>query len=179
MYHLPSCIVGGIVAAAAFTPFMSDGDVPLGTLLAGRLAVNGGQHSAIAPVTHASAAAGINRARKGDRLHDGIVSPAPAKSIAFIEVVGVNDAAVVYRDRDGRLLFQTDPVANATIITKGIVVPEVTIKGSATNDAKPATLEEPRKPKEKIKRPLPDGCESSFSPIADRALATIPGRCIT
>jgi hypothetical protein len=179
MYHLPSCFLGGIVAAAAITPFVSDVDVPLATLFEGRPAASWAQHSAAAAVSRAPIAAAVNRARKGDRLQDGSVSRDPAKSIAFIEVVGVNDAAVVYRDRDGRLLFQTDPVANATIVTRGMVLPEVTIRSSATSAAKPLTFEAPRKPKEKTKRVLPDGCESSFSPITDRAMANIPGRCIT
>src|SRR5215469_12101870 len=50
------------------------------------------------------------------------------RKVVTVEVVGVQDAAIVYRDRDGRVLFQTDPLANVTVISKGFVLPQVTVR---------------------------------------------------
>src|SRR5687767_13090208 len=61
-------------------------------------------------------ASSINRAVKGDR--NAVARPAQtATRIATVEVVGLRDAAIVYRDRDGRELFRTDPLSNVTIVT--------------------------------------------------------------
>ena len=67
-------------------------------------------------------ASSVNRSAKADR--GSMVHSAEASArIATVEVVGLRDAAIVYRDRDGRELLRTDPVSNVTIVTKGLQLP--------------------------------------------------------
>jgi len=125
----------------------------------------------------------INRAIKGDR--GATARPAQtATHIATVEVVGLRDAAIVYRDRDGRELFRTDPVSNVTIVTKGLQLPEVTVRQYNSSVVKPVPVDvlqeqaRDRKPPNGRERKLPIGCEPSFSPVAAPSLAHHTGRCM-
>jgi hypothetical protein len=51
----------------------------------------------------------INRNSKSDAMPKVANTQTPRR-ITSVEVVGVEDAAIVYRDRDGNILFKTDPV---------------------------------------------------------------------
>jgi hypothetical protein len=125
----------------------------------------------------------VNRDNKAGR---GATTNAPQSSarIASVEVVGLNDAAIVYRDREGRVLFRTDPLNNVTIVTKGLQLPEVTVRHSTSSVVRPVPVEDVRnEPPREPKRPnnparkLPRGCESAFSPVAAPSLAHHVGRC--
>jgi hypothetical protein len=128
----------------------------------------------------------INRAAKADR---GTTSrPAQTvslSSIATVEVVGLSDAAIVYRDRDGRELFRTDPLNNVTIVTKGLQLPEVTVRQHSGSAVKPIPVNEIQEQARDGKQPrtprgpkVPIGCEPSFSPVAAPSLAHHTGRCV-
>ena len=125
----------------------------------------------------------INRAAKADR---GALLPRAAQAaarIATVEVVGLRDAAVVYRDRDGNELFRTDPVNNVTIVTKGVQLPEVTVRQHSRSTVKPVPIneirEQTREEKPRARGPkVPVGCEPSFSPVAAPSLAHHTGRCV-
>jgi hypothetical protein len=100
-------------------------------------------------------------------------------------VVGLHDAAIVYRDREGRELFRTDPVNNVTIMTKGLQLPEVTVRQHSSSAVKPVPLDvlhdqqaRDRKPPTSRERKVPIGCEPSFSPVAAPSLAHHTGRCV-
>jgi len=131
-----------------------------------------------------STAGQVDRAAKGDRLAKVSDSQAPAK-VSVVEVVGVRDTAVVYRDRDGRVLFQTDPVANVTIVAKGVVLPEVTVRESADAAATkvpvsqtPPTNTPVRTLQEEDKKAKLVGCDPLVSPLAGSTLSQVVGRCI-
>jgi hypothetical protein len=135
-----------------------------------------------APVLGTSEAS-INRAAKADR---GAL-PRPMKAaarIATVEVVGLRDAAIVYRDRDGNELFRTDPVNNVTIVTKGLQLPEVTVRQNSSSAVKTVPInqiqEQARDEKPRAPRgpKVPVGCEPSFSPVAAPSLAHHTGRCV-
>ncbi len=124
----------------------------------------------------------VERAGKGDRLAPVSAAPPPAAVIATVEVIGLRDAAVVYRGRDGQVLFHSDPVANSTIVARGVVLPEVTIRHSRIENATPApapaagptppaapTAAEPK---------IPEGCDPAFSPLAASARANFSARCL-
>jgi hypothetical protein len=119
----------------------------------------------------------INRNNKTDALPAAANISAP-KRITAVEVVGVEDAAIVYRDRDGNLLFKTDPVSNVTIVTKGVVLPEVTIRELADSNVQVLPIEGIRPT---LSPTAPgDGCESSVTAYtAGEELARTPSRCIT
>ncbi len=127
----------------------------------------------------------VNRAGKADRLsarREGDRN----NVIATVEVIGAQDTAVVYRSRDGRILFQTDPLANATVVTKGITLPEVTIR----NVSRPAPQQIPRAidtvpaspqnpPSTTAHEPkILEGCDPAFSPLTAAARANFSGRCL-
>jgi hypothetical protein len=118
-------------------------------------------------------AASVDRTNKGDRL------AAPRTNersrVSVVEVVGVSDTAIVYRDRDGRVLFRTDPVANVTLIAKDVELPEVTVRES--NTKVPVQMPVKTLQESESKRPL-DGCDPLVSPLAGSNLSRVPGRCI-
>jgi hypothetical protein len=102
----------------------------------------------------------VERATKGDRtLRPFNVGMATVS----VEIQGPSDSAVTVRDRDGSLLYQLDPANRTTIVAKA----------KARTRAIPATLQPT------IPLPLPDGCESAFSPYAAPDRAHVIGRCIS
>jgi hypothetical protein len=131
----------------------------------------------------------VNRAAKSDR--GAAARPvAGGSTIATVEVVGLRDAAIVYRDREGRELFRTDPINNVTLVTKGLQLPEVTVRQHGNSVVEPVpvrTLHErgqdrdqarERKPAAPAGRKVPVGCEPMFSPVAAPSLSHHAGRCM-
>jgi hypothetical protein len=97
-------------------------------------------------------------------------------AITAVEVVGLRDTAIVYRDREGRILFRTDPLSNATLVAKDVVLPEITIRDSGRSAVNPVPIELPARAPERAK--LPPGCDPAFSPLTLPALSRMPSRCI-
>jgi hypothetical protein len=124
---------------------------------------------------HVTAPAAVDRTQKGDRL----AQPRPASDqdqakVAVVEVVGVRDTAIVYRDRGGRVLFRTDPVANVTVIAKDVRLPQVTVRedtNAAPQKTPVKTIEERDGDKQMV------GCDPVASPLAGSA-SKLTGRCI-
>jgi len=148
--------------------------------------------SAFSLRTHAGVAAtagslhDVNRSGKGDRLT--AVKPAAAQnSISTVEVIGLSNAGIVYRGDDGRVLFRVDPVSNATLVSKDVVLPEVTIRENYRSPVRtlpvetttPAQTNAPVETNNAPAKPVPilDGCDPSFSPLAVKA--NVSGRCIS
>lgn len=169
MYHLSSGILGGIVAVFAMSPLIPDIGGPPGHLAP---PANVGVQSDANRTQNS-----VNRALKGDRLPSRAQSREPDQSIASVEVIGLDNVAVVYRDRLGQILFHTDPLANVTVVGRGIALPEVTIRDSNRAPARPLSLERKREPAPSSTMPI--GCESAFSAITEHALARIPARCVS
>jgi len=119
---------------------------------------------------------GVDRTLKGDRLATSR-EPREQRTIAVVEIVGLRNAAVVYRDQDGREIFRTDPVTNATVIAKDVVLPEVTIREFGGSRVDPLPVNAPR-----LRVPsgnkLPVGCEPPVSPLAGPP-PDLLGRCIS
>ncbi len=143
--------------------------------------------------TVATTAGSMERSHKGDRMVTAARAGTEVPVIATVELVGLRNAAIVYRDRDGRVLFQSDPLSNATLITKGLSLPEVTIRdhGSATvtpvaaqaapqpaAKAGPAPVETAKQPSARGSH-VPVGCDPAFSPLASGASANFAGRCLS
>ena len=115
----------------------------------------------------------VNRTAKAARLAPPRTYRTDEDTVATVEVVGVRDATIIYRDRDGRVLFQTDPVTNVTVISKGFVLPELTVR--ETKRSKPVPIEAPRPAAQPV---LPIGCDPAVSPIAQPQLTHLTGRCL-
>jgi threonine dehydrogenase-like Zn-dependent dehydrogenase len=149
----------GIIAVLSIALF-ADSVVALREANATRLASAADRQSAI-----------VNRENKTNAL------PAPQTSpqripIKTVEVVGIRNAAIVYRDRDGNVLFRTDPVANVTVVAKNVDLPEVTIRDTAATQVKRMPVER-AEPGEQ-----PQGCESAFARPAPVALTRLSSRCL-
>jgi hypothetical protein len=155
MCHITSSLLGGVAALTAW--------------------------ALVAPVEHSKtsvsaseAFAVVNRAPKADRLARPQAARTDEDTVTTVEVVGVRDAAIIYRDRDGRVLFQTDPLTNVTVISKGFVLPELTVR--ETRRSKPVQMEAPR-PTTKAPA-IPVGCDPMVSPITQPQLSHLTGRCL-
>jgi hypothetical protein len=144
--------------------------------VAGGLAI--GVAAAVATIfTSVTATHSVDRLVKADRMPTNASAPSGGKRIAVVEVVGVHDAAIVYRDREGRLLFSTDPVANMTVVTKNLLLPEVTVRETAESQVERVPVEKTRAPNSD-KQPLAQGCESGLSPDISPTFPIAKDRCI-
>jgi hypothetical protein len=155
MFHITSSLVGGLAAVTAWALVAPNFD-----------------HSNASIAADTSQR--VNRVVKADRL------PTPRatggdRAVATVEVIGVRDAAIVYRDRDGRVLFQTEPLTNVTVISKGVVLPQVTVR--ETPRSRPAPVVVPRNLDAAPVMPI--GCDPIASPIVEPALARMTGRCLS
>lgn len=118
----------------------------------------------------------VERAHKADRLMPARAAAGQRPAITAVEVVGLRDTAIVYRDREGRVLFRTDPLSNATLVAKDVVLPEITIRDSGRSAVNPVPVDIPVRAPERPK--LPPGCDSAFSPLTLPSLSRLPSRCI-
>ena len=87
----------------------------------------------------------MERAAKGDRTRVPCNVGSPGLSV---EVADQPSSAITVRDRDGSIIYRIDPATRATTIAKR----------TNQNRAISAT------PSKQINPPLPEGCESAFSP---------------
>lgn len=113
----------------------------------------------------------VDRTGKSDPLPLPVAKQARI-AIKSVEVVGIRDAAIVYRDRNGSVLYRTDPVTNVTIIAKNVDLPEVTVRDNAAAKVNHMSIEgtAPDAP--------PVGCESSFARPSPAELTRVPSRCL-
>jgi hypothetical protein len=156
MFHITSSLVGGLAAVTAWA-----------------LVAPGFEHSN-ASIANDSGQQQVNRVTKSDRVSAPRATVGD-RTVSTVEVIGVHDAAIVYRDRDGRVLFQTEPLTNVTVISKGVVLPQVTVR--ETPRSTPAPVVVPRKLE--ATPAIPVGCDPVASPIAEPALARVTGRCLS
>jgi hypothetical protein len=167
MGHFSKYLVGGFAAVLAMHYLAAPAGNSPGPLSRAFSASSGSPGDSFLQATNQSA--------KADRLQP--VRPAETESpiIATVEVIGLRDAAIIYRDRNGKVLFRTDPMANVTVVTKNLTLPEVTIKETPRTSVQrvpaviPTTLQE---------RKHSVGCDPAFSPVASPSLAHLTGRCM-
>jgi hypothetical protein len=155
MFHITSSLFGGLAAVAAWALVAPSFNPPPAQPVADQTAP-------------------VNRTAKGDRLAP-VRLPGADHKVATVEVVGIRDAAIVYRDRDGRVLFETDPLSNVTVVSRGFVLPQLTVRETSRSSTAPV---EPMQ-EFKARPPIPIGCEPLASPIAQPRLAHMTGRCLS
>jgi hypothetical protein len=114
----------------------------------------------------------VNRESKTDALPVPD-TPQTRAEIKSVEVVGVRGASIVYRDRSGNILFRTDPLANVTVVTKNVELPEVTVRETETTKVERVPADEAQRSEQ------PRGCESEFARPAPEALTRMSSRCVT
>ena len=129
--------------------------------------------------TAAAQQTAVNRAGKGDRLPFAAAADSlqEQKRVSVVEVIGVRDAAIAYRDRAGNVLFRTDPMSNVTVVVKNLVLPEVTVRETARSSVDRVPLDAPRPT---VTPPTePAGCEPAVSPLQSPQRPPIIGRCLS
>ena len=156
MFHVTSSLFGGLAAVTAWALVAQ----PFDTAKA-NIGADDQQH--------------VNRVVKADRIAAPRTDIGSDRKVVTIEVVGVQDAAIVYRDRDDRVLFQTDPLTNVTVISKGFVLPQVTVR--ETSRSTPAPILAPHNLN--TAPAIPVGCDPVASPIVEPALARVISRCLS
>jgi hypothetical protein len=119
----------------------------------------------------------VDRSVKADRMPANTSVHSSGKHIAAVEVVGLHDAAIVYRDREGHVLFSTDPMANVTVVTKNLLLPEVTVRETTESQVERVPVEKTRAPNGDNQPPV-QGCESGLSPDISPTFPTTKDRCI-
>lgn len=117
----------------------------------------------------------VDRTHKGQRL----LASKPQRdrtTVVAVEIVGLHETAIVYRDREGRTLYRSDPLTNTTIVAKNVDLPQVTIRDRRDVAVRPAPIEVPRNIEPAN---LPIGCESIVGVGTDPSLRGLAGRCMT
>src|SRR5215213_1407587 len=121
---------------------------------------------------------------KGDRLLVPSAEGALPSTVSMIEVVGLSEAAVVFKDRNGQVLFHSDPLTNTTVVAKNVDLPVVTIKEQPSAPAMPV-VQQPEPKREggdpatvQPRRPKPVGCEAPVSALARSEASRVPGLCL-
>jgi hypothetical protein len=120
-------------------------------------------------LTHVPAAA----SSKGDLLQSRPAGE-QAQKVAMVELVGLGDATVVmFRDATGQVLYRSDPMSGVTVVSKGVMLPQITIR--EIDHASPA------EPAESIRQrgALPEGCDPAVSSIGTEAASDFGVRCLT
>jgi hypothetical protein len=123
-------------------------------------------------------------ATKADRLSFPRAANERA-TVAVIELVGISQATVILRNRDGRLLYRSDPLTNTTLVAKDAELPVVTLKEGAASpvvqrSASPPQASPPQEseqPNGKELKVVPLGCEGTVSSLVGEG-GRLPGRCL-
>lgn len=123
----------------------------------------------------------MSAATKGDRMTVPVPSANPA-AVSIVELVGIAQATVILRDRDGKVLYKSDPHAGTTIYARDTDLPVVTLKEERQAPAiqHPVSQREgseaPREPKPKARKPV--GCLGDVSPLAKASADRMPSLCL-
>ena len=147
-------------------------------LLLANLVVSGSAQSTDRPSVRAAAVGG--GAVKGDLLAtEG--SRRPATRVTTVELVGLSQTTVILRDRDGGIVYRSDPVTNTTLVAKGADIPTVTVKNAADSTAQRQPvrrIESNEQPDRQPKRAMPVGCEGVVSILVNQDSRRVPGLCL-
>ena len=118
------------------------------------------------------------RSHKGDRLAPPAASGRKVV-VSAVEVVGAHRTSIVYRDRDGHVLFRSDPLRHVTLAVKNAVLPQVTIRDDQNTRVAPQNVAPISAPDAASDPgPLAPGCDSAVSPLAAPLLARKASRCL-
>lgn len=128
----------------------------------------------------AAASTGLDRSGKSDRAPTAQASR-PASRVTSVELVGVTNTTVILRDRDGTIVFRSDPLTNTTLVGKDVDIPTVTVKEAAGAAAQPRPVlqrQSKEEPAAGPKRALPVGCEGVVSVLVSGDSRRVPGLCL-
>lgn len=121
-------------------------------------------------------------APKGDRMAGPLPAQQPA-TVSAVELVGITQATVILRDRNGEILYHSDPRSGVTIFAKNTDLPIITLK----EEVHAPVVQHPVAPRregtempsdQKPKRRNPVGCLGDVSPLAKAGADRTPSLCL-
>jgi hypothetical protein len=118
---------------------------------------------------------------KGDRR----AAPAPASNpstVSIVELVGLSQATIILRDREGRVLYRSDPRSGVTTFARDTELPVITLKEGAQGPV----AQHPGSPKkgneaQQEQKPKPRstvGCMGDVSPLVKASANRMPSLCL-
>ncbi len=132
----------------------------------------GSEPTAAHATTFASRWLGFSQTQgKQDRLAFHRAASRQREEVRDIERTGKDRATVIYRDRQGSIVFRNDPRARTTVAVKGVVFPPVPV--GSIHIVPPKSV-----PQHTVPQKLMEGCEPALSPLASREASAFGGRCI-
>jgi hypothetical protein len=170
MFRTPAMLIG--LAGSAF--------------LAGSLAPHAFTTASLAqteaPVEQPLLGQQVASAAKSDRM--GIPLPGSERgTVSVVELVGIGQATVILRGRDGEVLYRSDPEAGTTTFTKNTDLPVVTLKEEMQSPVvqHPVTRREgtempAQEPKKKRRNPV--GCVGDLSSLVHSSADRSPSLCL-
>ena len=161
----------GLIAAVLAAAAAGSAVVMLSVVVRADLFASPGAAELAADTSVARQSGAIDGTHKSNRLPMPVAKQARIE-IKSVEVVGVRNAAIIYRDRNGNVLYRTDPVTNVTVIAKNVDLPQVTVRDN------PAAKVDRMSVESVVPNAPPDGCESSFARPSPAELTRIPSRCL-
>jgi hypothetical protein len=122
----------------------------------------------------------LSASAKGDRVA-GPVQASNLATVSTVELIGISQATVILRDRDGMVLYKSDPQSGVTTYARNTDLPVVTLKEETRAPAQhPVSRQEgneaPREPKQKSRNPI--GCVGDVSPLAKASANRMPSLCL-
>lgn len=118
---------------------------------------------------------------KGDRVAAPVPASKPA-AVSIVELVGIDNAAVILRDRDGKVLYKSDPRTGVTTFARDTDLPVVTLKDEMQGPVAQHPVrrqegnEAPREQKPKSRNPV--GCVGDVSPLVKASANRMPSLCL-
>jgi len=118
---------------------------------------------------------------KGDRVTQPLPSESQAR-VSTVEIVGLSQATVILRDRNGEILYRSDPQSGVTAFSKNTNLPIITLR----EEMRGPVVQHPETRREgtempqdqKPKRRTPVGCIGDVSPLAKAAPERTPSLCL-
>ena len=104
-------------------------------------------------------------------------------TISTVELVGIAQATVILRDRNGEVLYRSDPQSGITIFAKNTDLPIITLKEEVHAPVVQHPVAPRREgtevpPDQKPKRRNPVGCLGDVSPLAKAGADRTPSLCL-
>jgi hypothetical protein len=116
---------------------------------------------------------------------DRLAAPRPADSrtaVSTIEVIGLSQATIIFRSRDGAVLFREDPAERTTAVAKNVDLPVVNLRDEPVRPViqQPARRQEggDDPPAENRRKARPIGCEAALSMLVRYDPGLVPSLCL-
>jgi hypothetical protein len=170
MFRTPAMLIG--LAGSAF----------LAGSLAPQLLTTASLARSEAPVEQPLLGQQVASASKSDRM--GVPLPGSDRAtVSVVELVGIGQATVILRGRDGEILYRSDPESGTTTFTKNTDLPVVTLKEEMQSpvvqhpvNRREGTEMPAQEPKKKRRNPV--GCVGDLSSLVHASGDRSPSLCL-